>query len=136
MQCLDCSETTHPKLRHPSTMRTEASLWGVALAVGLCIGAWNAVTTSTPTTQIGVSALSAVTEAPSGTNVVDHDHGAPKNIVVQIGGWLIERTVQFVRVAWWTLPIPLLFSFWRQTVKRPVCARCGSLRLIPADLTG
>jgi hypothetical protein len=115
-------------------MRTEASLWGVALALGLSIGAWQAVTTSTPTAALGLSAVSAVNAEPAEANAVTHDHGAPKNAVVQIGSWLLERAIAFVRVAWWTLPIPLLFSIWRQVATRPVCAHCGSRRLIPGEL--
>ncbi len=136
MQCMDCGDTTHPRLRHPSSLRTEASLWSVALVVGLAIGAWNAVTTPSQSGQLSYSALSVVGEAPAEANVVRHDHGAPTNVVVQIGSWLLDRAVEFVRVAWWTLPIPLLFSVWRQAIRQPVCAHCGSGRLIPADLAG
>jgi hypothetical protein len=136
MECLDCGDTTHPRLRHPSSFRTEASVWGLALVIGLSIGAWHTVTTSSDAGQFSFSALSAVSEAPEQANIVSHDHGAPKNVVLQVGGWLIDRLVEFVRVAWWTLPIPLLFSVWRQATKRPICAHCGSRRLIPADLAG
>ena len=134
MQCLECLEVTHPRMRHPSSLRTESSLWSIALLVGIGFGLWQAVTSAPPPTSRSLSTLSAVNEAPASEAVVTHDHGAPRNIIAQVGGWLLDRAVQFVKVAWWTLPIPLLFSIWRQVAKHPACAHCGSRRLIPEDV--
>lgn len=121
-------------MQHPSSLRTESSLWSVALLVGIGFGLWQAVTTAPAPASRSLSTLSAVSEAPVTGAIVTHDHGAPRNVVAQVGGWVIDRVVQFVKAAWWTLPIPVLFSMWRQVAKRPVCARCGSRRLIPDEL--
>jgi len=115
-------------------MRTEATLWGVALVLGLSVGAWQAVTSSAGAGVTGMSQLSVVTapaEAPAAQAI---DHVPPRNVIVSVGSWLVGRFASFVRVAWWALPIPLFFSLWRQVARRPVCARCGSRRLIEADV--
>jgi len=134
MHCLECGSATHPKLRHPSSMRTEATLWGVALVVGLSVGAWQAVTSSAGAGVAGMSQLSVVATPAEAPEVQQIDHVPPRNVVVTVGSWLLDRFASFVRVAWWALPIPLFFSLWRQFARRPACARCGSRRLIEADV--
>jgi len=132
MQCLDCGDECHPKLRHPSSLRTEAMVWLAAVVVGLTAGAWHAVMSPTHTNLPAVSQLSVVAAPVDQPVVPASDAGGPSNIVVQIGGWLFDRLVQFLQVAWWALPIPILFSTWRQAKKYPVCVHCGSRRLEPA----
>lgn len=132
MQCLDCGDECHPKFRHPSSLRMEAMVWLVAVLIGLGVGAWRAVTSSAGSSFPAVSQLSVVAAPVEQPAVPTADLAAPRNIAVQIGGWLVDRLVQFLRVAWWALPIPILFSTWRQGKKYPVCVHCGSRRLEPA----
>lgn len=135
MHCLDCGSDTHPKLRHPSSMRTEATVWTVALLAGMLFGVWQAATASSPVGVPGMSRLSAVAVEPvEQSAVVTHDPAPPRSVAVSVGSWLVERLARFVRVAWWALPIPLLFSLWRQFAKRPACAHCGSRRIVAAEL--
>lgn len=116
-------------------MRTEAMVWGVALLAGMSVGLWQAATTSAPIDVPGMARLSAVTAEPvEQTAAVTHEPAPPRNVAVSVGGWLVERLAEFVRVAWWALPIPLLFSLWRQFARRPTCARCGSRRIVAGEL--
>jgi hypothetical protein len=132
MQCLDCGDECHPKFRHPSSLRTEATVWLVAILIGLTAGAWHAVTSPGRSSLPAISQLSMVAAPVEQPAVPAPDGGGPRNVAVQVGGWLFDRLVQFLRVAWWALPIPILFSTWRQGKKYPVCVRCGSRRLEPA----
>ena len=133
MHCLDCGEDSHPRLRRPSSLRTEGLVWTVAVAIGLSVGAWQAITTPDTGGAPVMSRLSAVAPvAQEGVPTVQ-SHEAPRNVVLQVGSWLVARMLEFLKVAWWALPIPLAFSLWRQRAKRPVCAHCDSRRLIPAD---
>jgi len=134
MHCLDCGSDTHPKLRHPSSMRTEATVWGAALMVGLSFGIWQAVTASAPVDVPAMSQLSVVTAPAEQPTVLSHEPAPPRNIAVSVGSWLVDRLARFVRVAWWALPVPLLFSLWRQFARRPTCARCASRRIVAAEL--
>ncbi len=132
MHCLDCGDDSHPRLRHPSSLRTEATVWAAAIVIGLSVGAWQAIRSDGG----GVSAmaqLSAVAPAAQEAVPAVQSHEAPRNVVLQVGSWLVARMLEFLKVAWWALPIPLVFSLWRQRVKHPVCAHCGSRRLMPAD---
>lgn len=135
MHCLDCGSDTHPKLRHPSSLRTETMVWGVALLAGMSFGLWQAVTTNGPAHVPAMAQLSAVTAAPADPPaVVTHEPAPPRSIAVSVGSWLLDRLGQFARVAWWALPIPLLFSLWRQFARRAACARCGSRRIVATEL--
>lgn len=137
MHCLDCRSDTHPKLRHPSSMRAEAMVWGVALLMGMSVGLWQAATTTAAAGVPGMSRLSTVTAEPveqSAAVTHEHEPAPPRTVAVTVGGWLVERLARFIQVAWWALPIPLLFSLWRQFAKRPTCARCGSRRIVAAAL--
>jgi hypothetical protein len=115
-------------------MRTEATLWGMALFVGLSVGAWQAVTSGAGVGVPGVSRLSVVTTPAEAPVVQANEAVPPPNVVITVGSWIVDRFASLVRVAWWALPIPLFFSLWRQFARRPVCARCGSRRLIEADV--
>jgi hypothetical protein len=136
MHCLDCGDESHPRLRHPSSLRTEATLWAAAVVIGLSAGAWQALTDSPGAARPALlSGLSVVAPEPEEPAAAAHPHtqDAPRNVVLEIGDWLVRRMFGFLQVAWWALPIPLAFSIWRQRTKRPICAHCGSRRLTPAD---
>ena len=133
MQCLDCGEEGHPRLRHPSRLRTEVTVWAVAIVFGLSAGMWQAITAPPETPPAALSQLSVVTPAAEEPNPVSPTPQGPRSAVVQIGGWLFDRFVRFLRTAWWALLIPIAFSTWRQGARRAVCVHCGSRRLIPAE---
>jgi hypothetical protein len=133
MHCLDCGGESHPRLRHPSSLRTEASVWAVAIVIGLSVGAWQAITTSDGGGVPAISSLSAVAPAAGEAVPAVQSHEAPRNVVVQVGSWLVTRMIEFLKVAWWALPIPLVFSLWRHRSKHPVCVHCGSRQLVPAE---
>ena len=132
MHCLDCGSDTHPKLRHPSSLRTETTVWGIALVVGVSFGVWQALAAPAAVSVPAMAQLSVVRAPVEQSSAVTHEPAPPRNIAVGVGGWMVDRFVQFVRVAWWALPIPLLFSLWRQFATRPACARCGSRRIVEA----
>jgi len=48
--CLSCGTEAHPKQRHPSTLRTEATVWLIAIAIGAAAGLWSAITSPSPNT--------------------------------------------------------------------------------------
>ncbi|NIM52646.1 MAG: hypothetical protein GTO22_25945 [Gemmatimonadales bacterium] len=138
MQCLDCGADSHPKLLHPSSLRTEASVWAIAIVIGLFAGIWNTVTSSRASPEPPQFAQLANATAPSAEEpsaAPTTTSEGPRGIVVQVGGWLIDRIWSFLRVAWWVLPIPILFSMWRQFSTHPACAHCGSRRLTPVEET-
>jgi hypothetical protein len=136
MHCLDCGDDSHPRLRRPSSLRTEATLWIAAVVIGLSAGAWQALTSAPagtpPAMMSGLSIAAPETNEPAAA-VHSHTRDAPRNAVLAIGDWLVRRVFGFLKVAWWAIPIPLAFSVWRQRTRRPICAHCGSRRLIPAE---
>lgn len=132
MQCLDCGDECHPKLRHPSSFRMEAAVWLAAVLIGLTTGAWRAVTSPVGSDLPAVSQLSVVGSTVEEPVVAQPEAGGPRSVAVQVGGWLVDRLGEFLRVAWWALLIPIAFSSWRQLKKYPVCVHCGSRRLEPA----
>jgi len=134
---MDCHAEMHPKGRHPSSFRTEAIVWSVTLVIGLAVGAWNAVTASSspsanPTHPLQLSSVtaSAPAEADQATPLTGRENA--RGVAVVVGDWLIDKTVAFVRAAWWLLPIPIAFSLWRQFRTVPVCAHCASRNLAPS----
>jgi len=133
MQCLECGEEGHPRLRHPSSLRTELTVWTVAVVFGLSVGMWEAVTAPSDGATSGFSQLNLVAPVAEEVTTVTPAPQGPQSLVVQIGGWLTDRFVHFMRTAWWVLIIPIAFSTWRQGAKRAVCVHCGSRRLIPAE---
>ncbi len=131
MRCLDCRAETHPRRRHPSSFRTESSVWAGAVVLGLMVGAWNAITSPEATDLTQPIQLSTVT-APVDANQdpVVTGRGSVRSVVMQAGGWILQKTIAFVRVAWWLLPIPIVFSLWRQFRTVPICAHCQSANLV------
>jgi hypothetical protein len=45
--------------------------------------------------------------------------------------WITRKLVDFLKTAWWVLPLPILFSLWRQFRGYEVCGHCGSRELVP-----
>lgn len=129
--CQACGRNGHPRQQHPSTFRTELTIWLVALTIGAAAGMWSAATSAraNPLSRAAPAlTLSSVQAAPA--EPAD-DAGQPAR-----GGsspealvWLTHVTVAFLKVAWWVLLLPIGFSIWRQWSTYPVCAACGSRRL-------
>jgi hypothetical protein len=133
MQCVACGMEARPKSYHPSSLRAEACVWLVAVCLGLVIGVSSTIEGSTADSGRSVSALSAVV-APSvdaEPTPVPVDQGARSNPTLQVSNWIRAKVALFLRSAWWVLPIPILFSLWRQTSKRDGCPKCRSRKLIP-----
>jgi hypothetical protein len=130
--CLTCGTKGHPQQRHPSTLRTEATVWLVAIAIGGAAGLWSAINSpsSEPLSRsVQSMALSVVhpADAPPAENDVA---AAPAGGTgTQLLGWLVGIVIAFVKIAWWVLPIPILFSLWRQTRSHAICRACGSRAL-------
>jgi len=129
MHCLDCRADTHPKRRHPSSFRIEASVWTTAVVLGLMLGAWNAITSpqTDVTRPMQLSTVSVPVDVDQDAAITGRERA--NGVVMQFGSWLIQKTIAFVQVAWWLLPIPIVFSLWRQFRTVPVCAHCRSANL-------
>ena len=131
MHCLDCSAETHPRRRHPSSFSTETYVWTTAVALGLIVGAWNAITAPPMpelTRPLQLSSVSAPVDANQDPVVIGRE--SARSVVTQVGGWIMQKVIAFVRVAWWLLPIPIVFSLWRQFRTVPICAHCKSANLV------
>lgn len=130
--CLACGTEGHPKDRHPSSLRTEAIIWLLAIVVGSGAGLWSAITTPSPeplSMRAQALALSAVQHVEPAPATAPADEPS-RSVAGDLIGWLLGLVLAFVRSAWWVLPIPILFSLWRQLGTRPVCRSCGSPQLI------
>ena len=130
--CLECGIEAHPQLRHPSSFRIEASVWSLAILVGLVAGAWSAATSSSSpalSRAIQTVTLSSVesVEQPVEPAVVDNPNA--QSLRMEFVAWTRGLLLKFLRTAWWVLPLPIGFSLWRQFKKHPVCAGCGSREL-------
>ena len=134
-RCLDCGTHARPRLVHPSTLRTEVSVWLVALTVGAGAGLWSVVSTPPETPESSAIQRVALTvmagaEAPppvtAGPNLVGRN-GSGWPVVF----WIKDLVLDFLRTAWWVLPIPVAFSLWRQFAQREGCIECGSRRFDP-----
>ena len=136
-ECLDCGTLGRPKHYHPSSLRTEVTVWLVALAVGGGAGVVSVLATATPAPEapeLQRMALSAVgsseaipTPAQAEETSTSSGHG------LRLAVWARDRVLDFLRVAWWVLPIPMVFSVWRQFAEREGCAHCSSGRLTPVE---
>jgi hypothetical protein len=123
-----------PKPYHPSSLRAEAGVWLIALSLGLIVGVSSTIEGPAADSGTSVSALAAVTarsvdvEAAPGPA----DQGTRSSPTLQVSNWIRAKVALFLRSAWWVLPIPIVFSLWRQASKRDGCPKCGSRKLIPA----
>jgi len=131
--CTACGTEAHPKRRHPSSLRTEGTIWVVAISVGLVAGTWSAATSpSAPPLSHVLSALTLSSEQSiEQPQTAQDDVAAAPSLSMQLLTWTYRKILDFVRTAWWVLPIPILFSLWRQFRPYEVCAACGSRDLEP-----
>jgi len=133
MQCVACGMEARPKPYHPSSFRVEAGVWLVAVFVGLAVGVSSTIEGPTAESGRTVSALAAVTaQSVDAETAQVPDQGTRSNPTLQVSNWIRAKVALFLRSAWWVLPIPILFSLWRQTSKRDGCPKCGSRQLVLA----
>ncbi|UCG86603.1 MAG: hypothetical protein JSW71_22340 [Gemmatimonadota bacterium] len=135
--CLDCGVEAHPRLRHPSSFRIEAFVWIAAIVVGLVAGAWSAVTSSSaPSLSRALQAITVSAAEPGEPQPESATAGSrdTESLQLRFALWARGVVADFLRTAWWVLPLPLAFSFWRQFKKHQVCAACGSRRLAPVEV--
>ena len=132
--CNDCGCDAHPKLRHPSTFRVESSVWALAIVVGLFAGTLSAVKSESGPTlshvlqSVRLSAAQT-TEVPA--DVEQTDSRGSQSLGLLFTTWATRNIVDFLKYAWWVLPLPILFSLWRQFRGFEVCGHCGSRELVP-----
>ncbi|UCD23909.1 MAG: hypothetical protein JSW51_12890 [Gemmatimonadota bacterium] len=132
--CVECGVETHPNLRHPSSFRVEVSVWAVAIMIGLIAGVWSAATSSSSPTlsramqTITLSTVESV-DQPLESSAATNPNAS--SLRMEFVTWARGVLLDFLRTAWWVLPLPIAFSLWRQFKKRPVCAACGSRELVP-----
>jgi hypothetical protein len=132
--CLECGVEAHPKLKHPLSFRTEVSIWAVAIIVGLVAGTWSAASSSSApslTSALPALSLSSTQPAEPPAQTVAPEESNTPGPGMGLALWVRYLVLDFLRTAWWVLPFPILFSIWRQRKKYPVCAACGSRKLIP-----
>lgn len=122
----------HPKQRHPSTLRTELTVWLLAIALGGATGLWSAV--ASPSREpigrtVQTMALSVVQSAEAPASPDEVAAASTGSTQSRLLGWLLDIVLAFVKAAWWVLPIPLVFSLWRQSRHYGECRACGSRAL-------
>ena len=130
--CLHCGIDGHPRQRHPSTLKTEATIWLLAIAIGGAAGLWSAIPSPTHeplSRSVQSMALSVVHPADTPPQVDEATVAPREDGGVELVGWLLGLVVAFLKAAWWVLPIPIAFSVWRQTRSYAVCRACGSRAL-------
>ena len=115
-------------------MRVEVFVWAVAIAVGLAAGTWSALT-SAPENPLSRAALaltlSSAQSAELPAETVRADTQGSPSLGVQVATWVSHAVLDFLKTAWWVLPLPILFSLWRQFRAYEVCRACGSRELVP-----
>jgi hypothetical protein len=132
--CNACGADAHPKLRHPSSLKLESSLWAVAIVVGLFAGTFSAAKRdSGPTLSHVLQSVSLSIAQPSEqpSEVLTTDTRGSQSTGVLFLTWFTTTLVDFLKTAWWVLPIPVLFSLWRQFKPYEVCGHCGARDLVP-----
>jgi hypothetical protein len=130
--CLTCGTDGHPRQHHPSTLRTEATVWLAAIAIGGAAGLWSAATSpSREPLNRSMQSMALSVVHPANTPPATSDAATPPagGTGTQLIGWLINLAVAFVKAAWWVLPVPVAFSLWRQMRSFPACRACGSREL-------
>ena len=134
MQCVACGMEARPKSYHPSGLRVEAGVWLVAVFVGLAVGVSSTIEGPAADTGTSVTAFAAVAARSVDAEAarVPADQEVRSSLTLQVSNWIRAKVALFLRSAWWALPIPILFSLWRQMSKRDGCPKCGSRKLIPA----
>jgi hypothetical protein len=132
--CNVCGSDAHPKLRHPSSFKVESSIWAVAIVIGLFAGTFSAAKSdSGPSLSHVLQSVSLSIAQPSEqpAEVQDTEARGPQSTGVLLLTWFTRTLVDFLKTAWWVLPIPILFSLWRQFKPYEVCGHCGARELAP-----
>ncbi len=135
--CNACGADAHPKLRHPSSFKIESSIWAVAIVVGLFAGTLSAAKSDSgpKLSHVLQSVTLSVTQpADHPANVQPTESRASQSVGVLFTAWITRSTLDFLKSAWWVLPIPILFSLWRQFRGYEVCGQCGSRELVPVEV--
>ena len=136
VHCEACGTDARPKLRHPSTLKAEVTVWTLALAIGLTSGAWSALTsTPGPLGEVGLSALvvPARSAVDGPAEVEAEDSGSRSTSTLAVAAWTRDVVLDFARTAWWALLVPVLFSLWRQSATYEACIHCQSRKLVPIE---
>ena len=137
MRCVSCEAKAVPKTYAPSTLSLEASVWAVAIVVGLVAGLLSTSRgSSVPpgTRDVENRMLSSLSGVPPAE--MAEEEAAPTasitstNMVVEIAAWFSGLSFRFLATAWWAVIIPVLFSLWRQFAKYEGCRRCRSRELV------
>ena len=132
--CSICGADAHPKLRHPSSFRVESSIWTLAIVVGLFAGTFSAVRSESGPSLSHVLqsvTLSSAQPAEQPADVWGTDTRGSESTGMLFTTWVTRTIVDFLKYAWWVLPLPILFSLWRQFRGYAVCGHCGSRELVP-----
>ncbi len=132
--CNACGNENHPKLRHPSSLKVESSIWGIAIVIGLLAGTWAAATSpSEAPISRALRSLSLTTAQPADQPVQDAETTSRESQSpgMRIADAIYGGLISFLKTAWWVLPIPIFFSIWRQLKHYEVCRVCGSRDLVP-----
>ncbi len=132
--CNACGSDAHPKLRHPSTFKVESSIWALAIVVGLFAGTFSAAKSESGpslSTVLQSVSLSVAQPAHQPAEVQQSDARGSQSTGMLFMSWITRTLVDFLKTAWWVLPIPILFSVWRQFRGYEVCGHCGERELVP-----
>ena len=135
--CNACGADAHPMLRHPSTFRVESSIWTLAIVVGLFAGTLSAVKSESGPSLSRVLqsvTLSSAQPAAQPADVQTEARGTESTGVLFMT-WITGTLADFLKTAWWVLPIPILFSVWRQFKGYEICGHCGERELVPVVVT-
>ncbi len=109
--CNACGNENHPKQRHPSSLKVPSDQPFTRALQSF------ALTSAQPGDLPAEDPQSSSRQSRSpGMRMVDTAYSIVGN---------------FLRTAWWVLPLPILFSLWRQRKRYEVCRVCGSRDLVP-----
>ena len=132
--CRAFGADAHPKLRHPSSFRFESSVWTLAIVVGLFAGTFSAVKSESGPTLSSVFQsvrLSAAQTTELPADVQQTGSRQSESVGLLFTTWVSRTIIDFLKTAWWVLPLPILFSLWRQFRGFEVCGHCGARELVP-----
>jgi hypothetical protein len=135
--CNACGADAHPMLRHPSSLKVESSIWAVAIVVGLFAGTFSAAKPdSGPSLSHVLQSvnLSVAQAAQQPAEIEQTETSGSQSTGVLFVTWFTSTLIDFLKTAWWVLPIPVLFSLWRQFKPYEVCGHCGARELVPVEV--
>ncbi len=140
MHCSACQKNGVPKTCVRSRLAVEVTLWLVGIGMGLTVGGWRAIVTSSPQAlatevqEIALSSVSGSFEAANPVAVATETAYNTDRILFEMAAWLSDVSFGFIKAFWWALIIPVLFSLWRQFSKYQGCRACGSKELTPLEI--